>query len=289
MKPFLGIDVTFNTENDIRNGNEFLATETPAYLLTTLDNATDRMTAAIKKSKLPPWLDFIYWIAGILGGIFGASFILAAFRGNVFKGFHNAPWLYYLGFGSILLWVILTIISTKHENKVLKKPESIKAKDDALSSFDAILDYLGVPKEAEEIDILCHKYFTDAENGMPKIFTTPLQSTKFVNQSYRIFKDTDTLYLTNPQGKYAFPLKNLRTIRTVYEDATIPHWQKNDDFDSDKYKAYSITYNKNLGIFQTSPYHILELELNGEIWGIYFPCYEIRTIENLTGLKDWGF
>ena len=102
-------------------------------------------------------------------------------------------------------------------------------------------------------------------------------------------KDSDTLYLTNPQGEYAFPLKNLRTIRTVYEDATIPHWQKNDDFDSDNYKAYSITYNKNLGIFQTSPYHILELELNGEIWGIYFPCYEIRTIENLTGLKDWGF
>ncbi len=289
MKPFLGIDVTFNPDNEQKNDREFIAVETPAYLLETLDNATDRMSAAVKKSKLPHWLGIIHWLSGALGSIFGVSFILAAFRGNVTKGFNTAPWVYYIGIGCIILWVILTIISTKRENKVLKAPESTKAKEDALSTFDAILDYLGVPKDAEEIDILSHKYCIDPESDTPKIFTTPLQSTNFLNLSFRIFKDSDTLYLANPHGKYAFPLKSLRTIRTIYEEATIPHWQKNDAMDSDKYKMYSITYNKNLDTFHTSPYHILELELNGEIWGIYFPCYEIKTIENLTELKDWGF
>lgn len=288
MKPFLGIDVTFNPENEQKNDRDFLAMETPAYLLTNLDKATDRMSKAIKKSKLPGWLEFIHWLAGLLGAIFGASFILALFRGNVFKGFNNAPWVYYIGFGSIILWVILTVIGTKHENKVLKTPESVKAKEDALASFDTILDYLGVPKDSEEIDVLSCKYFADAEGGLPKVYKAPLQSTSFLNLSFRIFKDADTLYLSNPHGKYAFPLKSLRTIRTVFEDATIPNWQKDHDYDSDKYKIYTITYDKNLDIFHTSPYHILELELNGEIYGIYFPCYEIRTIENLTGLKDWG-
>ena len=29
----------------------------------------------------------------------------------------------------------------------------------------------------------------------------------------------------------------------------------------------------------------LELEHEGETWGIYFPCYELPVFEELTGLK----
>jgi hypothetical protein len=33
------------------------------------------------------------------------------------------------------------------------------------------------------------------------------------------------------------------------------------------------------------PYHILELEKDGETYGIYFPAYELAAIESLTLLK----
>ena len=32
-------------------------------------------------------------------------------------------------------------------------------------------------------------------------------------------------------------------------------------------------------------YHILEIEKDGEIYGLYFPCYELSAIEELTGLS----
>ena len=39
------------------------------------------------------------------------------------------------------------------------------------------------------------------------------------------------------------------------------------------------------GDYTYKGYHILELEINGELWGIYFPCYELMVFEEITGLK----
>ena len=40
----------------------------------------------------------------------------------------------------------------------------------------------------------------------------------------------------------------------------------------------------NMGNVFFKPYYILEIEHNDEIFGIYFPCYELPIFEKLTGL-----
>ena len=123
-------------------------------------------------------------------------------------------------------------------------------------------------------------------SGVPKVYESPTQN-NFINLSYKIYKDAENLYLANPQGKFAFPLNSLRTIRTIGEGATIPHWYKERSHTSEEYEPYGFFKNR-FGVPCIPNYHILELVVQGDLLWIYFPNYEIKTIEKLTGLKAWG-
>lgn len=283
MKPFLGIDVTYNSENEIRNSDELMVKRTPTELLTKLDNATNRMSKVVKKAELPGFWQFVHFITGLLGFIFGIGVFGSLIFGNFMKGFKNAPWLYYTFLACAVIWVILTLIGSQKKKKVYSTAESHKAKDDALLSFDEILSYLGVPANAEEIDIIFCRY--KMENGVPKVYEFPTQN-NFINLSFKIYKDSENLYLANPQGKFAFPLNSMRTIRTVGEAATIPNWYKEKPDFNEEYKPYGFFKNR-FGVPCIPNYHILELVTQGDLLWIYFPNYEIKTMENLTGLKAW--
>ena len=284
MKPFLGIDVTYNSENEKRNSEELMVKITPSELLKKLDNATDRMSKVVKKAELPAFWQVIHFITGILAFIFGIGVFGSLIFGKFTIGFKNEPWLYYTFAVCAVIWAILTLIASKKKKKVYSTAESHKAKDNALGSFDEILKNLGVPADAEEIDILCCRY--KMENGVPKVYELPTQP-NFINLNYKIYKDNENLYLANPQGKFAFPLNTMRTIRTVGEGATIPNWYKDKPDTSEEYEPYGFFKNR-FGVPCVPNYHILELVVQGELLWIYFPNYEIKTIENLTGLKAWG-
>lgn len=284
MKPFLCIDTTNNPENYVKNGEEFMAIKTPSHLTERLENGTDRMQAAVEKSKLPVVLRVIHGLATFCSVVFATGAVAALFRGTLLLGIRTAPWIYIAGLVCIVVWFVLTLLSGFKSNKVLKSEESQKAKNDALNAFDDILLYLGVPLDSTEIDVIFCKYKSRGEQI--EVVTAPLQMTNFINMSFRIFKDYDNLYLANPNGKYAFPLSCLKRIRTVFAEAVIPDWHKGQAFDSQEYEVYSISKDKS-DLLHTSPYYMLELEVNGEIFGIFFPCYEIKTLESITGLKAW--
>ena len=82
MKPFLGIDVTYNSENEKRNSDELMVKRTPPELLTKLDNATNRMSKVVKKAELPGFWQFVHFITGLLGFIFGIGVFGSLIFGN---------------------------------------------------------------------------------------------------------------------------------------------------------------------------------------------------------------
>ncbi len=285
MKAFLGIDVTLNPENTTQNDLEGMVLRTHPQLIEKLDNATCRMGKALEKSKLPSFVRFIHWLCGIAAAIVGTGALGALFTGNLIRGIKNAGWLYVVGLVCFILWLVLSYFSGKKRNTVLESSESVQARTDAETTFDTILTTLGVPLNSEEIDIFTYKY--KLENGNIKIHREAMQSTNFLNLSFRIYKDNENLYLANAKGKYAFPLNSIRTIRTMEEDATFPHWHKSEGFNSEKYEVYGIYKNK-FDVYCAPCYHVLEVVYKGELMWIYFPNYEITTIERLTGLSAWG-
>ena len=50
------------------------------------------------------------------------------------------------------------------------------------------------------------------------------------------------------------------------------------------YKQFKITGDDDDGV-SFKPYYILQFRHEGELWGIYFPCYDLEAFERLTGLK----
>jgi len=111
-----------------------------------------------------------------------------------------------------------------------------------------------------------------------------LQIAPYDNPIFHVFADSENLYFANLEGKYAFPLSSIKAINTVKETIRILEWNKDEQYNKGIYKEYKLRED-DYGCIHSKCYHVMEIEHNGELWGIYFPCYELPTFEQLTGLK----
>ena len=107
---------------------------------------------------------------------------------------------------------------------------------------------------------------------------------QFSNLIFKAYRDNENLYLTNCNGKYAFPLSSLSSIRTVKKHTVIKEWHKEEPYDKGIYKPYHMSIDK-FGCLNCNSYYILEAVHNTETYGIYIPCYELPVFEELTGLR----
>ena len=282
MKPFLGVDINAEEEeNGGFSGKEFLVSATSSDVLEALADAEENKAKILEKAKLPLPVRAIQWTCGF-AGVLNFVVILRMLKvdgGSWGQVCHTwVPW----GTGACLL-ICLTFSIIGH-NKKSRKMKSDDSKY-ALTKVDAICESiytdLKVPSDATAVDILAVEY--EMEDGEPRIREKKWEDTLHINFDYKIYVEGARLFLADLEGKYAFPLLGLRTIRTVKKRIALPAWNKNIEPYKGIYKPYKIQVDK--GIIRVKPYHILELEHDGEIWGIYFPCYELPVFEKLTGLK----
>ena len=140
---------------------------------------------------------------------------------------------------------------------------------------------LGAPETAKDVDILHFDY--KIENGEPTPKKT-FKKIKFVNVGRKIFKDGDLLCLVDEDSRYELPLSGTRGIKTVKGEFSLILWNKSVPCDEGEYRLYGMKKSAMDNVlFDT--YHILEIEKDGEIYGLYFPCYELSAREELTGLS----
>ena len=105
----------------------------------------------------------------------------------------------------------------------------------------------------------------------------------YLNFEVKVFTEGEDVHFADLGTRYTFHRTDFRAIRTVYKRVSIPCWNKEEDPKSDKYKPYKLVVN-NIGTVFFKSYHILELEREGRLYGIYFPCYELPVFEKITGL-----
>ena len=105
LKPFLGIDVTYNDENETFNGEEFILCRPSEALLQAQKRSFDQAMDALKKAKLPAALGAAKWVCGLgaLGGIMlSVSTIIEEADVTFQSAWQAAPWLFIL-FGVLAL------------------------------------------------------------------------------------------------------------------------------------------------------------------------------------------
>lgn len=143
-------------------------------------------------------------------------------------------------------------------------------------SFDApFYNRLGVPDDANCVDILCFEYDPDGE--------IPTDMDNCLDTEMKIYKENESLCLADTEKKYEIPLSQLRRIKAVNKEIGMILWNKKESFRQSPYSAYNIVKNKK-GNYVVPKYYELEFEHEGELWLISFPCYEIDTFQKLTGL-----
>ncbi|MBQ8909737.1 MAG: hypothetical protein IJY91_01700 [Oscillospiraceae bacterium] len=280
MKPFLGIDLTANKKNEQFHGEEFLVLKPSAALSSSLESSTEKAEETVARAKLPLPFRIIQYVCG-LAALLLVSGIL---RGEVSfaEGYRNAPWIYWGAGICAVIWLILWLWSRQKSNAVLSTEESTQTLSHLESVSDSIYTELSVPGDAKEVDIL--SFFYKVKDGKIKVCEKGLQIAQYLNPVFKIFSNSENLYLSNLEGKYAFPLSSITSIHTVKKHIRMIGWNKEEALNKGIYKQYKLTAD-DYGCVHCKYYHILEINHQGDVYGIYFPCYELPVFEKLTGLK----
>lgn len=282
MKPFLGIDLTTDKKNEQVNGDVFLAAKPSLALVQSLERSSENADETIEKSKLSLPLRVGQWICGAVGALVAMGILRGMRTVTLSIAYQNAPWLFWLGGISLLIWGLLKLIGNFKAKVVLETDESTHTFDNLEKVCDAILTELKVPENSREVDVL--SFFYKAKGDTIKVCEKFTLGAPYMNPEFHLFADSENLYLANLEGKYAIPLSAIRRIKTVKKTIRIAQWNKDTSFDKGIYKQYKLTENQYGNVF-CKYYHIMEVEYQNELWGVYIPCYELPFFEKLTRLK----
>lgn len=282
MKPFLGIDLTENKKNEQINGDCFLIARPSAATTQTFEQSTERAEAAIQKSKLPLPLRIVQGICGFTGTLIAVGLLRGLGEVTITQAYENAPWLFWAGGGCLLVWAILKLLSSRKANAVLGTEESAHALSSLEGIQNAIYTELSIPANAREVDLL--SFFYKRKGDEIKVCEKGMQLASHLNPVFRVWADAENLYIANLEGKYAFPLSDICSIRTVKKHITLAGWNKDAPINKGFFKQFKLTSDQ-YGRIHCHHYHILEVRRNGELWDVYFPSYELPVFEILTGRK----
>ena len=279
MKPIFGIDVTLDKNNEVINGEEFITRVVSSQKKAVFDEKTENFDETIKKSQLPLGLQ----IANYVCGLFALIVLVGVLRaGNIVTAFENAPVLIICGILCAIVWLVLYVISKKKEKAVLTEEKADEQVDDINTDIDEIFEELDVPASAPFVDVLLFRYATKGDEI--KVKTVGMQMAEYFNIQFKIYQRDGYLHLANVDDVHSFKLSEIKAIRTVKKRISLMSWNKEVGPTEEKYKKYKLTVNQFDNVF-VKPYHILEIEHDGQIYGLFFPSYELDTFEILTGLK----
>lgn len=279
MKPFYGIDNTHDAENEKENGEEFLIQKPDEYLYAEYDRVVNSVFTDIKKSlKLPLFLKVVQFISLTVGAcIFSMLF-------EYFVSDENAKFetsdilLIFIMIICVVIFVVLNfIIKALNKREDASEEQHLQSKK-VQGAYQQLLNNLGVPQDALNIDILSFNYKN--EKDMIKIDKCGMSVPMFYNMEFHIFKDNKNFYLAIDSGKYAFKLSSIKTIHKTEHKNALFLWNKNVSYNKGKYKQYKMKEDK-MGNIRCKAYYILEIEENGELYGIYFPEYELETVKTI--------
>lgn len=280
MKPFWGIDITENKKNERMNGDGLLVKRVSARQAERFDSAVETAMKLDARAELPTALRILRGVCGV-AALLIAGGIMKAWGGgtSLAEGYANAPYVFWAVGVCALVWLVLALAGRRRSAEVLDSREGKDAASELDEASESAYAELGVPAGSPDVDILSVTYrVKDGEIITKDSLTLP----PFMNFSVKVFEENGMLCLADVTRRYEIPLSSLRGIRTVDKAIFLPQWLKDTPPDEGEYKQYKLTADGYERI-RVKPYHILEFEHEGELWGVYFPNYELPRIEELVG------
>ena len=277
MKPIFAIDITEDKKNDKVNGERFITGRISFDTKSRFEQKSENLEQTVEKSKLPTWMGVAKIVCGFVFLIVLAGTIRSG--ADLEQAFQNAPWLLISGAVCGVAWAVLQIMSKKKEKEVFTEENAVEQAENIRADIKEIYKELGVPSNARNIDIMTFKYAE--KDGKIKVKATGMQMFEYANLDVKAYTRDGYLHLADIESVYSFKLSEIKAIRSVKKHTTLSSWNKDAEPTDKKYKLTVDQY----GMIHIKGYHIIEIEQEGEIYGIYFPSYEREAFEMLTGLR----
>lgn len=278
MKPIFCIDVTLDKNNQEINGTQFITRTASEEATTALEQKQASLNNTVQSSQFPLWLTILKYILGAYALMVLCSSIPVGFK----KAFNNAPVLIITAFVCGIAWAIIQFCGIKKQKRTLSEQNAEAQVDDIQKDIQNIYDELGVPRTAYSVDVLLCIYKTIDGKIRPK--AARLQTTPYYNAELKMYVSDNCLCFSDVYNVYSFNLCWLKAIKTIKKRIILPLWNKEEPPTKGEFKRYKMSQT-NTGEVSIKPYYVLEIEHDGDLYGIYFPCYELATFERLTGLN----
>ena len=281
MKPIFCIDITNDKKNETLNGSEFISRTLSAQKLKDYEEKQETLEEAVEKSKIPLGLTIVKYLCAFFFLI--ALGAVAKSRKNLTipEQFENAPWIFIAGIACAVVWVIIQILSKCKETKILKEENAEEQAEELKKDEKTIFEELEVPSTARSVDVIMFRYKAKNDKIVPHVIG--LQTTAYMCLDAKIFASDEGLNIADISSVYTFRKSEIKAIRTVKKRISIANWNKDEDPRKGEFKPYKMAVN-NYGDVFFKPYHILEIERDGQLYGLYFPPYELDVFERLTGI-----
>ena len=285
MKPVFAYDLTLNKKNEEYNGQEFIVAR-PSFATThSMDADAEDAVEIVEKGKLSLLFRIIQFVCGaiaLLGGCGIAKAMTGSDSVTLEEAYGNAAGLFWAVGISFVVWGVLNLLSKRKAKAVLESEDAQELLEQIDKNYDLAYKEMGVPEDTSEAETL--SFFYKIKNGKIKVCTRGLQLHTHINSVMDIFSDEENLYFANGEAKFAFPLSSLKRIVKQKQHISVPNWYKKELPTNEKYKKYKLAVD-NYGMTHMRHLYVLEIERGGELWGIYFPPYELDAYERLTNLK----
>lgn len=282
MRPFFGIDLTNDKNNEKVNAEAFLIAKPSDAMSQALGQAMAKADEAVNQSRLPLPLRIVSGICGVAGGICALSLLRSLRKVTLAEAYHNAPWAFWVAGIGVGIWLLLKLLADNKKKTVLENEDSTQHFDSLQRVQDGIYRELNVPANAREVDVLWCYYKTKGDTVA--VVEKNLSTTGYHNPVFKLFWDEKNLYFANLDGKYAIALSSVQGIRKVQKHIRVSGWNKNEPSGSDTYKPYKLTSDQ-YGCIHMKWYVVLDFVQDNRSWEVWLPNYELPVIEHAAGIR----
>ena len=153
-----------------------------------------------------------------------------------------------------------------------------RAETELNSARREVFDLFSIPKEVNCIDILRTDYLVRPD-GFLKM------SQHCNNFEAWLYSDNKAMYVMDGNALYAIPREAMSGIsRSDIGAVRLDHWNKPEPINNSKYVDHMQQNDKSMRLILLNVY-ALSFSSDGEEYRLLFPGYELRKIEELTGLS----
>lgn len=220
----------------------------------------------------------ISYIAFLFTGINGVQLIRAKLDHEVLN-----PRMIKLFVITCCILLISSGIRLLIEKMYAKKMEKVIESDTALSAaahLESATDFaksqLGIPENADEIDVFLYLY-KEAPGGANTVETNS-NLCHYTLLTMFVFGEKGKLVLASADARYDIPWEDIRSLRVVNKNQSIYGWNKETLFNEGEFKQYKM-WSDNMGRIWMRQYCELCFMLKGEEFTFRFPIYEKNVVE----------